>query len=291
MQKTRICIDKIANICYLMFWVICMKRLFEFDAVHTVAEVVLAFSYTPRVMQNQILHRPHTGLLYVVRGSYAYTWDGGSFCAPAGSVIYLPPGSAPYSYSIEESTETVQVEFDLYCAETKTPLAYGAQPMLLGVMPQVKGAFEAVVQCFQKKDTASRLELQSALYALLAACVRHTDTAQPQDGRIMPALLYLQENYTKAVSVEKLATLCHLSPSQLRRLFRATFGKSPIAYKNALLLADAKKLLENAQLSIGEIADMLGFYDIYAFSHFFSAAEGIPPRAYRKERLDKASKA
>lgn len=288
LQKTRICIDKITNVCYFLSWVICMKRLFGFDVAHTVAEVVLAFSYMPRVMQNQISYRPHTGLLYVVRGGYTYTWGSGSFCAPAGSVIYLPANSAPYGYSIEEGTETVQVEFDLYAS--KTPLAYGKQPVLLGAMPQAKGAFEAVVQNFSKKDAASKLELQSALYALLAACVRHTDTAQPQDGRIMPALLYLQENYTKAVSVEHLASLCHLSSSQLRRLFRTTFGKAPIAYKNALLLADAKKLLENAELSIGEIADMLGFYDIYAFSHFFSAMQGCSPRAYRKS-IDKAEKA
>ncbi len=154
-----------------------------------------------------------------------------------------------------------------------------------------EGSFEAVVQHFSKKDMASRLEQQAALYALLAACVRHTDTAQPQDVRLLPALLYLQENYKKALSVEHLASLCHLSPSQFRRLFRAAFGTSPMAYKSTLLLADAKKLLENAGLSIGEIADMLGFYDIYAFSHFFSAAEGISPCAYRKGRLDKMNRA
>lgn len=142
-------------------------------------------------------------------------------------------------------------------------------------------------------DKASTpLRLHGAVLNLLASCAELVDVKDERSlqKRLAPAFDYLQENYNKSVSVEVLARLCHLSESQLRRLFRRQTGKSPIAYKNELLLNSAKRLLKYGDLSIGEIADSLGFYDIYAFSHFFSASVGISPSEYRRSQRESGAR-
>ena len=52
------------------------------------------------------------------------------------------------------------------------------------------------------------------------------------------------------------------------------------AYQGEMLLKSAKNLLSLGEFSIGEISDMLGFYDIYAFSHFFYKKAGCSPKKY-----------
>ena len=49
----------------------------------------------------------------------------------------------------------------------------------------------------------------------------------------------------------------------------------------------AKRLLKIDEFNVSEIAEMLGYYDIYAFSHFFTKYEGVSPIAYRKKVISK----
>lgn len=266
-----------------------MKHLFDFDPSCVTAQIKLAFAYTPKVLQNRITERPYTGLIYVVQGRYEYKYSGGGFIADAGSVIYLPPKSMPYSYHIfaeNENTpvQTMQIEIALNDIKTSRPLSYAVHPTLLSTDAAVMyNRFEDVISDFAKRDAVSKLSLYAELFLLLAECAKHTKSKNTELKRkLAPALAYLQKNYTKPISVKTLADLCHISESQLRRLFHMLLGKSPIAYKNELISDTARSLLQSGEFSVGEISDMLGFYDIYAFSHFFSAAMGMSPTAYKK---------
>ena len=80
-----------------------------------------------------------------------------------------------------------------------------------------------------------------------------------------------------------LAKLCSLSGSQLRRCFKSAIGKSPKAYQNELVFNAAKSLLNLGEFTVSEISEMLGFYDLYAFSHFFSKHSGKSPRKFTEE--------
>ena len=104
---------------------------------------------------------------------------------------------------------------------------------------------------------------------------------------ILPAVKYIEENYASKISTDKLAKLCSLSESQLRRCFKSATGTSPKAYQNELIFNSAKNLLKLREFTVSEVAEMLGFYDLYAFSHFFSKHSGISPRKFADEQIDK----
>ena len=59
-------------------------------------------------------------------------------------------------------------------------------------------------------------------------------------------------------------------------------GYATMSYKKHLLHTAARSLLRVSEFRVGEVAEMLGFYDIYAFSHFFTENEGISPSEYRR---------
>ena len=265
-----------------------MEQLFSFDPSKTKIDVTLAFSYTPKILKNHITLRRRSGLLYVLEGTYEYSWQGGSFFANAGSLVYLPQNSVPYSYSITFPPEllgakTMQIEFELRDIKTDACVSYAEHPTLVFENAHfLKERFVAVVNAFTNSETVSKLQLHASLLSLFSVFTDENRSVPEGAAKIAPAIKYLNENYTKNLDVKELSALCYISESQLTRLFKKHLGISPVAYRNRLRVNAAKKLLENPELSVGEISDMLGFYDIYAFSHFFTSQTGTSPTKYKK---------
>ena len=117
----------------------------------------------------------------------------------------------------------------------------------------------------------------------LLAFINDSDKEEQEESiikRLAPAVYRLREGYCEKVYTAELAALCGLSESQFRRLFKEAFNVSPITYKNNLRIKMACSLLESGAYSISEISDILGFDDIYAFSHAFKKSMGTAPSEY-----------
>ena len=85
----------------------------------------------------------------------------------------------------------------------------------------------------------------------------------------------------RRVGVAELASVAHVSPGYLHRLFRAAFGMSTAAALEQVRCSRAEALLLRTDLTIEVIARQCGFADASHFSHRFSAIHGVSPRAYR----------
>ena len=85
------------------------------------------------------------------------------------------------------------------------------------------------------------------------------------------------------LSVDELATLCHMSPSTFKREFKKEFNSSPARYINDQKLKKARELLSVSDLPIGDIAYEVGFNDPLYFTRLFTRKEGVPPSTYRNE--------
>lgn len=99
--------------------------------------------------------------------------------------------------------------------------------------------------------------------------------------RIAPALEFMQKHTERNITLAEAAATVNLSPSRFSGLFQQITGTAPIAYFSQLRIRRAQELLLNSALSIGEIAELLNFFDAYHFSHKFKKAVGISPREYR----------
>ena len=267
-----------------------MNTLFDIDPSEMILKIRLAWAYTPRILDNHINSRPCSSFLYVLNGTYAYSYSSGGFIANAGNLVYLPAGSIPYSYKISNETDSLvqclQIVFDLLDVKSNSPLSFSPHPMIVPLTgtDTVKYAIKATIAAFAKSDSASQLIAHSELLRVFAMCNRNgrkvTNANNNVAKTIAPAIEYLEENYNKNISAKELAQLCQVSESQLRRCFQSAIGKSPMEYRRELIYNAACNLLQLREFKVGEIAEILGFNDIYAFSHFFSNKEGISPLEY-----------
>lgn len=94
----------------------------------------------------------------------------------------------------------------------------------------------------------------------------------------------LHENYQKEISIEEMARSAGYSRDHFHRIFKEVTGRTPYDTLISIRMDRAKNFLLNASLSVGEIADLIGFKDIFSFSKQFKQTFSCSPSFYRKNR-------
>lgn len=93
---------------------------------------------------------------------------------------------------------------------------------------------------------------------------------------------YISENFDKKISIKDICRELGCSKSTLLSTFKRQCGITVGDFITEYRLGEAKKLLEEGELSINEIAHATGFYDQSYFSKVFSLKCGSSPSDYRK---------
>ena len=94
---------------------------------------------------------------------------------------------------------------------------------------------------------------------------------------------YIAVNYGNNILLEDIAEQANLSPSHFSRLFKQTIGQSPYQFLMTYRIEQAKKMLDNPQTLMIDIAMNCGFSDQAHFSRVFKKIEGITPKQYRRK--------
>ncbi|HKL99609.1 MAG TPA: AraC family transcriptional regulator [Mobilitalea sp.] len=97
---------------------------------------------------------------------------------------------------------------------------------------------------------------------------------------------YLNENYDQKISLDQIAHNMYLSPVYISKIFKEETGESPINYLIKIRLEKARAILFNGTGgSIKNIANLVGYDDVYHFSKLFKKYYGISPLYYKKSLL------
>lgn len=94
------------------------------------------------------------------------------------------------------------------------------------------------------------------------------------------ALKFIQHNYSNKIDICDIASNIGVSRSHLYRIFVKHLAMSPNEYLAKFRINEACALLRNSSLSIGEIANSVGFDDQLYFSRVFKKFKGVAPSRY-----------
>lgn len=73
-------------------------------------------------------------------------------------------------------------------------------------------------------------------------------------------------------------------------MFKKVNGEAPVAFWNRARADRAASLLRETDLSLNEIAEMLGYCDVYHFSKSFKEIHARPPGLWRADSNSKCEK-
>ncbi len=138
---------------------------------------------------------------------------------------------------------------------------------------------------FLQIDSAETLEeMDDILFPVMEQLIQLQTQEVEEDGDYAERMLaYIRQNYHKDFGIEEMADSIGLSYSHTRRLFKAEFGKTIVEYVNQFRIDEAKKLLQDESIGIGEIAVEVGYNNDQSFYRFFKKYVGVAPGEYRKK--------
>lgn len=226
----------------------------------------------------------HMGL--ITEGQQEYYFNGTRYRAGKGELVIMPPDEIHDGQPQQDSGYKVKV-FSI------TPDWLHKQADELGAKGQVYFPLHKVADNQLFFDLSQlHCKLGNPLFPQLAKdCMpieyfsklltRHSQLrpkqAVPLGSKDLNQLRdYLMANLDQKISLESLAALCDLSPSQLLRQFKKATGMTPYAWLARLRLEHAMALLK-AGYSSTEVAYRVGFYDQAHFVRSFRQAFGVAP--------------
>ncbi len=139
-----------------------------------------------------------------------------------------------------------------------------------------------------RKNIVCMPEVVSIIYQLMATvCQKQKSrTTRKKFSCIRKGIDLLEQD--SDLSITEIAAECGVSECYFRRLFQEYSGESPINFRQKHRIEKAKQLLlSDEHYTVGEIAEELGFSDIYHFSKTFKKLCGMSPNKFVQNELEK----
>lgn len=153
--------------------------------------------------------------------------------------------------------------------------------------------FDAVKDGLKLKDGVSDFQLQIIknklellLLSMLCSKKNESNTQSAlQSSTAMPlaekAYAFLQSNLSAQLNLKILSQTFAVSITNLKTAFRERYGCGIMAMFNRLKITKAKELLKDSELSVAEVAELLGFSTSHYFAKQFKKHTGLTPTEYR----------
>ncbi|MBT8044785.1 MAG: AraC family transcriptional regulator [Verrucomicrobiae bacterium] len=150
-------------------------------------------------------------------------------------------------------------------------------------LPLIQRQIDVVMRtAISRQDDAN---LANLLYQLIAqSCGRLDITGDsgstvlnPIDPRVAEAIHIFREDPASVASMDAMARQLGISRSHFDRAFSSQAGQPPQQFLLNCKMIHARRLLESSSLRVGEIAEALGYNDIYFFSRQFKTFCGLSP--------------
>jgi AraC-like DNA-binding protein len=196
------------------------------------------------------------------------------------------PGSEPHSWMHVEGTWVSQQIDTMELPTTKPFKVPGDSVMIL--------CLTAMLDEMRNALLPDPIILQN-LFENWGRGVRRQVTTRNTVAAIPPGLMrvrhHLDVDFQRIPPLQELAAIAAMSESHLCHRFREFFGSSISEYVIRKRMAAAQRMLYNPDMRSGEIAEAVGYPDIYQFCKQFKKTFGVSPTQYRQQQVQRVQKA
>lgn len=156
-------------------------------------------------------------------------------------------------------------------------------------VPEMRPLLEAILREMTSRKAFSRICVRGLCMALMVVIYRAWSEAQQKAdalGRYMhaiaPAIDYIHANYMQEFELNTLAEVCHLSPTHFRRLFHEQMHTNPLTFLHQTRILKSCTLLRTSDVSVADVAGMVGYTSLSSFNRNFARVMGMPPSKWRR---------
>lgn len=259
--------------------------------------IPLDFPFVPMHWQDSV------EIIYIKRGTGLVQVNFETYTAQAGDIFLVMPGHIHGLRNMARRTmEYENIIFDLdflsgsmidLCSQKYwQPLANEKLklPVYIGNEHEL---YEKIKNCLDDSDdlchlqpTGYELAVRGNLLRVFSLLFRQATVNETYDSKHMQklktVLTIIEENYTKKLNVEEVASQCGYSASHFMRWFKEMTGSGFAAYLIEYRLGKAAQELKETSDTVLEIAERNGFDNLSNFNRLFKKKFEVTPSQFRK---------
>lgn len=242
-------------------------------------------------------------LLYIECGEFCCTAGGRDYIAKPGDTIYIASRVPHSTRSMVPGTNTAMLQFSAhnFLGTNKTLSNYLYRFINLNEVPIhlfrqgteesdfIKNHIFSICRELGTRETGFENFMQASIFAILGLLYRSHILLSPETffnlkyvERVLPALTYIDQNYSESISLEFLGKMMNINPVYFCRLFHQATNATFTEYLNFVRVCKSEKLLTTTALSISDISVEVGFSSLSYFNRIFKRCKGCSPSDYRK---------
>ena len=158
---------------------------------------------------------------------------------------------------------------------------------------EISGCLRNILREMEQKNTGYEDVCQAYMEILIIRLMRSTALAVPSESLVISVnrqcaavRRYIDLHFKEALTLEQLAEEGHMNKFYLSHAFKREFGVSPINYMISKRIEESKYLLAETDLSMTQIAQLLGFSSLSYFSQVFRRTQSVTPMEYRQSQRE-----
>ncbi|WP_438448148.1 helix-turn-helix domain-containing protein [Gorillibacterium sp. sgz5001074] len=230
---------------------------------------------------------PNYDLFYVWSGEGEVFLNGATYPVGRGSCFLFRPGDDTYAtHNPQKPLTLTYIHFDLERQPDMVPERY----RIIRDTVEFERLLSSYVRLFLVEMTfGAEEEARLVLKQLMIRLLREDRSEEPSGGgesvqlteAIREVANYIRLNAGKHHRLEDLAARANLSPKYFSTKFRAMIGQSVQSYIIRSRIERAEHLLRYGGMTVTEVADVLGYRDVFFFSRQFKRHTGKSPSGIR----------
>lgn len=222
-------------------------------------------------------------LQYVVEGRADYPVGGHMYATVKGDLLFHRPGEL-HSILTLEGEPYICLSLVFHFGDHDFPISqlFGDLHLLGNYAgTELEKKLIRLVHLYRQPGISSQLQAQGLLLEALgeaATGLNRTSTESTVEERIKAKLLLLQnhirEHYAENVQHSDLEQIAGLSRNYIIVQFKRQFGLTPMQYLTWVRIQKARELALQTNLSVSEIANLVGYADVHTFGKMFKKKTG-----------------
>ena len=188
-------------------------------------------------------------------------------------------------FLLKPFTDTIRYVFPVF-----DELLYNLKRLFSMLENELKVQSDWYWSCRCRSYFIEMMLLLERTYGLIGQNDSVENSTKILNPHLKKAVIYIENNYRDAISLEDVAKAASSSHSMLTQLFKNELDMTPIEYVWHHRLTVAKKFLEFTNLPIKDIALRCGFKTTQHFSRRFEERFGNNPTSFRVDAVAKRKK-
>ncbi len=283
---------------------------YKFTPVFTVSEFInISYYKLPKDYVFSGESHAFWELIYVDKGELVVTAGDKQFLLKSGELAFHCPHEF-HSFRVSGQNSVNIIIISFYCDSTYMKafenkilfLHYAEKQCLSTIVKEAESSFQhfdnspPLIDMRKREDApfGSEQIICTNLEQLFILIYRRDDNIHMTDRSVPFKRLhrheefaleirdYLNKHFSEHITLQLLADKYRISISQLRHIYKEQIGSSIITDLTAIRVSEAKRMIRENNLNFTQIAEAVGYDNIYYFSNQFKKQTGMTPTEYSK---------